>query len=161
MLVGAAEAAGDVLGRSDPGGHAHPVYGRRHERAEVRARRPVSAVVLAKGAAGQASCLDRPSMAPQQLSRGAHGAQSREQMPAWRSSLLCIALPPVEHTSGAKFPYGRRYVQGLMTDAGLRVRSDGMGNIFGRWEGSLPAERAHRTHKPCCISTTTEFPCPP
>jgi hypothetical protein len=31
-----------------------------------------------------------------------------------------------------------------MTDAGLRVRSDGMGNIFGRWEGSLPAERARR-----------------
>ena len=29
-----------------------------------------------------------------------------------------------------------------MTDAGLRVRSDGMGNIFGRWEGTHPAERA-------------------
>ena len=36
----------------------------------------------------------------------------------------------------------RRYVRGLMTDAGLRVRSDGMGNIFGRWEGTHPVERA-------------------
>ena len=39
-----------------------------------------------------------------------------------------------------------------MTDAGLRVRSDGMGNIFGRWEGTHPAERAFhagRSHTAC------------
>ena len=31
-----------------------------------------------------------------------------------------------------------RYVKGLMTDAGLDVREDGMGNIFGRWHGTEP-----------------------
>ncbi len=30
---------------------------------------------------------------------------------------------------------GRAYVKGLMTDAGLTVREDAAGNIFGRWQG--------------------------
>ncbi len=30
----------------------------------------------------------------------------------------------------------RRYVKKLMTEAGLEVREDGMGSIFGRWHGS-------------------------
>ncbi len=38
-----------------------------------------------------------------------------------------------------------------MTDAGLRVRSDGMGNIFGRWEGTHPAERAFQAGR-CHLS---------
>ncbi len=29
-----------------------------------------------------------------------------------------------------------RYVKELMTAAGLKIREDAMGNIFGRWEGS-------------------------
>eukprot|EP00227_Mantoniella_beaufortii_P022107 CAMPEP_0197579086 /NCGR_PEP_ID=MMETSP1326-20131121/3159_1 /TAXON_ID=1155430 /ORGANISM="Genus nov. species nov., Strain RCC2288" /LENGTH=502 /DNA_ID=CAMNT_0043142445 /DNA_START=232 /DNA_END=1740 /DNA_ORIENTATION=- len=33
---------------------------------------------------------------------------------------------------------GRNYVKGLMTDAGLVIREDAMGNIFGRWVGSQP-----------------------
>ena len=32
----------------------------------------------------------------------------------------------------------RVYIKGLMTEAGLTVREDIMGNIFGRWEGSDP-----------------------
>jgi acetylornithine deacetylase/succinyl-diaminopimelate desuccinylase-like protein len=31
-----------------------------------------------------------------------------------------------------------RYVKELMTAAGLTVREDPMGNIFGRWEGTDP-----------------------
>ena len=31
-----------------------------------------------------------------------------------------------------------RYVKKLMTDAGLHIREDAMGNIYGRWEGSEP-----------------------
>ena len=30
----------------------------------------------------------------------------------------------------------RTYVKSLMTDVGLAVREDAVGNIFGRWEGS-------------------------
>ena len=33
---------------------------------------------------------------------------------------------------------GRNYVKQLMTDAGLVIREDAMGNIFGRWVGSEP-----------------------
>lgn len=32
----------------------------------------------------------------------------------------------------------RRHIKGLMQKAGLSVREDVMGNIFGRWEGSQP-----------------------
>ena len=32
----------------------------------------------------------------------------------------------------------RDYVKGLMRDAGLEIREDAMGNIFGRWVGSRP-----------------------
>ena len=30
----------------------------------------------------------------------------------------------------------RKYIRGLMEDAGLTVREDVMGNTFGRWQGS-------------------------
>ena len=33
---------------------------------------------------------------------------------------------------------GREYVKSLMSDAGLVIREDAMGNIFGRWVGSEP-----------------------
>ncbi|KAG0602671.1 hypothetical protein M758_10G032000 [Ceratodon purpureus] len=33
----------------------------------------------------------------------------------------------------------RRYVKTLMSEAGLSVREDAIGNIFGRWEGSDPS----------------------
>ncbi|KAF6252617.1 N-carbamyl-L-amino acid amidohydrolase [Scenedesmus sp. NREL 46B-D3] len=33
----------------------------------------------------------------------------------------------------------RAYVKSLMTEAGLEVREDAMGNIFGKWQGSEPA----------------------
>lgn len=33
---------------------------------------------------------------------------------------------------------GRGYVKSLMTEAGLTVREDAVGNIFGRWEGEQP-----------------------
>ena len=33
----------------------------------------------------------------------------------------------------------RRYIKGLMEEAGLTVREDVMGNTFGRWEGSDPS----------------------
>ncbi|GIW32827.1 M20 family metallo-hydrolase [Meiothermus sp.] len=32
----------------------------------------------------------------------------------------------------------RAYLKGLCEEAGLRVREDGLGNIFARWEGSAP-----------------------
>ncbi|CAM6011897.1 unnamed protein product [Sphagnum balticum] len=32
----------------------------------------------------------------------------------------------------------RRYVKGAMKEVGLLVREDAIGNIFGRWEGSIP-----------------------
>lgn len=35
----------------------------------------------------------------------------------------------------------RRYVEMLMKDAGLTIREDPMGNIFGRWEGADPEAR--------------------
>lgn len=35
-----------------------------------------------------------------------------------------------------------RYVKGLMEEAGLDVREDGMGNIFGRLAGSSPSAGA-------------------
>lgn len=38
---------------------------------------------------------------------------------------------------------GCRYVKGLMAEAGLSVREDGMGNIFGRWHGSDPTAGRH------------------
>ena len=44
----------------------------------------------------------------------------------------------------------RRYVKGLMTDAGLDVRDDGMGNIFGRWHGTDP--QAGRLQAPSASS---------
>eukprot|EP00884_Botryococcus_braunii_P015517 jgi/Botrbrau1/2649/Bobra.0203s0003.1 len=34
---------------------------------------------------------------------------------------------------------GRRYIKQLMKDAGLEVREDTMGSIFGRWPGSIPS----------------------
>jgi N-carbamoyl-L-amino-acid hydrolase len=36
---------------------------------------------------------------------------------------------------------GRRYAMGLMREAGLEVRVDPVGNILGRWEGSVPDAR--------------------
>lgn len=39
----------------------------------------------------------------------------------------------------------RRYIKGLMADAGLAVREDGMGNIFGRFDGSEPGAPAVTT----------------
>lgn len=32
-----------------------------------------------------------------------------------------------------------RYVKSLMSEAGLSIREDAIGNIFGRWEGSEPS----------------------
>lgn len=33
---------------------------------------------------------------------------------------------------------GREYLKSLMADAGLTIREDAVGNIFGRWDGSSP-----------------------
>jgi hypothetical protein len=35
-----------------------------------------------------------------------------------------------------------RHIKGLMRRAGLAVREDAMGNIFGRWQGSQPGAGA-------------------
>ena len=46
---------------------------------------------------------------------------------------------------------GREYVKSLMSDAGLVIREDAMGNIFGRWVGSSPTSPrsgAGRTRTP-------------
>jgi ureidoglycolate amidohydrolase len=42
-----------------------------------------------------------------------------------------------------------RYVKELMADAGLDVREDGMGNIFGRWHGTDPHAGAFQTPLTC------------
>ena len=41
-----------------------------------------------------------------------------------------------------------------MVGAGMRVRTDGMGNIFGRWEGSSPEEGAPAS-APCRVCAPT------
>lgn len=43
----------------------------------------------------------------------------------------------------------RAYVKGLMRDAGLTVREDAMGNIYGRWEGSDPSAGSVLTGSHC------------
>eukprot|EP00873_Tetraselmis_striata_P033169 jgi/Tetstr1/453433/TSEL_040415.t1 len=43
----------------------------------------------------------------------------------------------------------RTFVKSLMTNAGLTIREDPMGNIFGRWEGSDPTAGAVLTGSHC------------
>lgn len=43
----------------------------------------------------------------------------------------------------------RSYVKQLMTDAGLTIREDSIGNIFGRWEGSDPSAGTILTGSHC------------
>ena len=44
-----------------------------------------------------------------------------------------------------------RHIKGLMEEAGLRIREDVMGNIFGRWQGSNASAGAPQTPsaRPC------------
>jgi ureidoglycolate amidohydrolase len=48
----------------------------------------------------------------------------------------------------------RSYIKQLMTDAGLAIREDVMGNTFGRWEGSDSSSGQDLTFAsmPCCTA---------
>ncbi len=53
-----------------------------------------------------------------------------------------------------------RYVKELMTAAGLAIREDPMGNIFGRWEGSDPGAGARLAHSAYFPSPVLPHPAP-
>ena len=52
----------------------------------------------------------------------------------------------------------RRWLTARMQEAGLTVRVDAVGNIFGRWEGADPAAAAVATVDATCRSVRSKSP---
>ena len=52
-----------------------------------------------------------------------------------------------------------RHIKGLMRKAGLAIREDAMGNIFGRWQGFQPGAGAAHTRYSSWLRKNTPRSC--